>query len=70
MENWLNSIIGLMDEVRWELEKARWEFCNWDIDAEYFRSDEGREDLENAKRKCEDLERKLERILQDLKDLF
>jgi len=70
MESWLDSIIGLMDKVRWELEKARWELCNWDIESEYSESDEGREYLENTKRKCEDLESELERILRDLEDLF
>lgn len=69
MENWLDSIIGLMDKVRWELEKARWEFNNW-VEAEYLESDEAREHRENTKRKCEDLESDLEQILQDLEDLF
>jgi hypothetical protein len=53
-EEWLSSIISLMDKVRWELEKARWELNNWDIEAEWFNSDEGREHLENTKRKCEE----------------
>jgi len=70
VENWLNSIMGLMDEVRRELEKARLEFYNWDLDTEYFKSDEGKEYLENTRRKCEDLEWSLGQVLQILEDLF